>query len=240
MTQDIDPARAFGELAPTRYLLSRDDRLHGRTGGPGLIVSTATATATGPGMTRAGTVELKIPKLGRGATSRAPGAAADGRNIAGASDPRPDKGVSKPAGRRIQAMGMGRCSRSPGVWARSTIRSTCFLDRSVEGDWPFCGSTQPMTPRPGGIVSRPWPSTIEVWAWRRASEAEAFWTEFRARWPGGAAWREAVDLRRPQGSEGRPSTRIRCWQSCRVTRCATCFHAMVRLRSPPPCPGGRT
>ena len=36
-----------------------------------------------------------------------------------------------------------------------------------------------------------------------ASEAEAFWTEFALAGPARAAWREAVDLRRPQGSEGR-------------------------------------
>ena len=145
---------------------------------------------TGAGNGRAEDPEAEEGKLLPGL----PGAAADGREGAGCGDPGGlHPGRVDPLGRRPGA-GHWACrasprARSPGCAARSTIRSTSFLDRSLEGDWPYLwlDATYVKVREAGRIVSVAVTVAVAVNDQGRrevlgmaigASEAETFWTGF--------------------------------------------------------------
>ena len=145
--------------------------------------------------TRAGTVELKIPKLRKGELLPGlPGAAADGREGAGCGDPGGlHPGGVDPLGRR-SGSGDGDVGRlqEPGLQAvRREIddKVNGFLDRPLEGDWPYLwlDATYVKVRQTGRIVSVAVTVAVAVNDQGRrevlgvaigASEAETFWTEF--------------------------------------------------------------
>ena len=93
--------------------------------------------------TRAGSVDLRIPKLRtRQLFSGVPRAASDGREGARRGDPRGvHPGRLDALGRRA-GQGDGHDAGSPrarcrACAARSTNASMRFLDRPIEGDWPY-------------------------------------------------------------------------------------------------------
>ena len=170
--------------------------------------------------TRAGTVELKIPKLRKG--SYFPGFLEPRRMaekaLAAVIQEAYIQGVStRSVDDRVQAMGMSGVSKSQVSRLCGEIddKVNGFLDRSLEGDWPYLwlDATYVKVREAGRIVSVAVTVAVAVNDQGRrevlgmaigASEAEAFWTRVPAlAGPARAAWREAVDLRRPQGSEGR-------------------------------------
>ena len=170
--------------------------------------------------TRAGTVELKIPKLRKG--SYFPGFLEPRRMaekaLAAVIQEAYIQGVStRSVDDLVQAMGMSGVSKSQVSRLCGEIddKVNGFLDRSLEGDWPYLwlDATYVKVREAGRIVSVAVTVAVAVNDQGRrevlgmaigASEAEAFWTEFlRSLARRGLAWREAVDLRRPQGSEGR-------------------------------------
>ena len=170
--------------------------------------------------TRAGTVELKIPKLRKG--SYFPGFLEPRRMaekaLAAVIQEAYIQGVStRSVDDLVQAMGMSGVSKSQVSRLCGEIddKVNGFLDRSLEGDWPYLwlDATYVKVREAGRIVSVAVTVAVAVNDQGRrevlgmaigASEAEAFWTEFlRSLGPARAARREAGDLRRPQGSEGR-------------------------------------
>ena len=169
MTRDMMTVstRAFGEELRCRSA-SRDDRLHGRAADAALEVEgqdQAPLTASArrivcgppqrlprpdPGRRRAGTIELKIPKLEEAGASGMVGLPGSRggwprRHLAAVIQEADIQGVSTgrlKSTRRVQAMGRCRSrasprARSPGCAARSTIKVNGFLDRPLEGDWPY-------------------------------------------------------------------------------------------------------
>ena len=169
--------------------------------------------------TRAGTVELKIPKLRKG--SYFPGFLEPRRMaekaLAAVIQEVYIQGVStRSVDDRVQAMGMSGVSKSQVSRLCGEIddKVNGFLDRSLEGDWPYLwlDATYVKVREAGRIVSVAVTVAVAVndqaaarsWVWRSARlRPRPSGPSSCARWPGAAAWREAVDLRRPQGSEGR-------------------------------------
>ena len=170
--------------------------------------------------TRAGTVELKIPKLRKG--SYFPGFLEPRRMaekaLAAVIQEAYIQGVStRSVDDLVQAMGMSGVSKSQVSRLCGEIddKVNGFLDRPLEGDWPYLwlDATYVKVRQTGRIVSVAVTVAVAVNDQGRrevlgmaigASEAETFWTEFPALPRSArAARREAGDLRRPQGPEGR-------------------------------------
>ena len=173
-----------------------------------------------PWETRAGTVDLKVPKLRKG--SYFPGFLEPRRTaekaLTAVIQEAYIQGVStRSVDELVQAMGMSGISKSQVSRLCGEIddKIKSFLDRPLEGDWPYLwlDATYVKVREAGRIV--PVAVTVAVAVndqGRRellgmaigASEAETFWTEFlRSPDPARPARRAAGDLRRPQGPEGR-------------------------------------
>ena len=144
--------------------------------------------------TRAGTVELKIPKLRKG--SYFPGFLEPRRMaekaLAAVIQEAYIQGVStRSVDDLVQAMGMSGVSKSQVSRLCGEIddKVNGFLDRSLEGDWPYLwlDATYVKVREAGRIVSVAVTVAVAVNDQGRrevlgmaigASEAEAFWTEF--------------------------------------------------------------
>ena len=144
--------------------------------------------------TRAGTVELKIPKLRKG--SYFPGFLEPRRMaekaLAAVIQEAYIQGVStRSVDDLVQAMGMSGISKSQVSRLCGEIddKVNGFLDRSLEGDWPYLwlDATYVKVREAGRIVSVAVTVAVAVNDQGRrevlgmaigASEAEAFWTEF--------------------------------------------------------------
>ena len=155
----------------------------------------------------------------------------------------------------VQAMGMSGASKSQVSRLCGEIddKVNGFLDRPLEGDWPYLwlDATYVKVRQTGRIVSVAVTVAVAVNDQGRrevlgvaigASEAETFWTEFlRSLARRGAARREAGDLRRPQGPEGRrdPDPRRHMAALPRAPSPATCWPmpaARAGASSPPSSP----
>ena len=144
--------------------------------------------------TRAGTVELRIPKAAQGQLfSGLPRAAPDGREGADGGDPgglHPRR--LDPLGRRTgPAMGMTGISKSQVSRLCGEIdgKIAAFLDRPLEGEWPYVwlDATYVKARRDGRVVSVAVIVAVGVNGDGRrevlglaigTSEAETFWTDF--------------------------------------------------------------
>ena len=170
--------------------------------------------------TRAGTVELKIPKLRKGSYFPGflePRRMAEKALAAVIQEAYIKGGSTRSVDDLVQAMGMSGISKSQVSRLCGEIddKVNGFLDRPLEGDWPYLwlDATYVKVRQTGRIVSVAVTVAVAVNDQGRrevlgvaigASEAETFWTEFlRSPGPARSARRPARDLRRPQGSEGR-------------------------------------
>jgi transposase-like protein len=169
--------------------------------------------------TRAGTVELRIPKLRRGSyfpsfleprrlAEKALTAVVQEAYIQGVSTRSVDD--------LVQAMGMSGISKSQvsRLCEDIDVRVKAFLDRPIEGDWPYLwiDATYIKVRQNGRIVSVAVIVAVGANADGRRevlgmqvgpSEAETFWTDFlrgpsQTRLEG----RQAGHLRRPRGHQG--------------------------------------
>ena len=184
--------------------------------------------------TRAGTVELKIPKLRKG--SYFPGFLEPRRMaekaLAAVIQEAYIQGVStRSVDDLVQAMGMSGVSKSQVSRLCGEIddKVNGFLDRPLEGDWPYlwlrchlCEGAPDRTHRLGrgdrGCGrQRPRPARGPGHGDRRVGGRDLLDRVPALAGPARAARREAGDLRRPQGPEG-AATRIlgATWQRCRV------------------------
>ena len=208
--------------------------------------------------TRAGTVELKIPKLRKG--SYFPGFLEPRRMaekaLAAVIQEAYIQGVStRSVDDLVQAMGMSGVSKSQVSRLCGEIddKVNGFLDRSLEGDWPYLwlDATYVKVRQTGRIVSVAVTVAVAVndQGCREvlgmaigASEAEAFWAEFlRSLARRGLRGVKLVDLRRPQGSEGRrdPDPSAPPGKDAACTSPATCWPmpaARAGASSPPSSP----
>ena len=169
--------------------------------------------------TRAGTVELKIPKLRKG--SYFPGFLEPRRMaekaLTAVIQEAYIQGVStRSVDDLVQAMGMSGISKSQVSRLCGEIDGKVrdFLDRPLEGDWPYLwlDATYVKMREAGRVVSVAVTIAVAVNDQGRRevlgmavghSEAETFWTAFPAlAHPSRAARRQAGDLRRPQGAQG--------------------------------------
>jgi hypothetical protein len=168
--------------------------------------------------TRAGTVELRIPKLRKGSyfpgfleprrmAEKALTAVIQEASIQGISTRSVDE--------LVKAMGMTGVSKSQvsRLCEDIDVRVKAFLDRPIEGDWPYLwiDATYVKVRQAGRIVSVAVIVAVGVNADGRRevlgmdigpSEAETFWTlpaQARPTWP---ARREAGRLRCPRGHQG--------------------------------------
>ena len=148
--------------------------------------------------TRAGTVELKIPKLRKG--SYFPGFLEPRRMaekaLAAVIQEAYIQGVStRSVDDLVQAMGMSGASKSQVSRLCGEIddKVNGFLDRPLEGDWPYLwlDATYVKVREAGRIVSVAWlwPSTTRAvarsWAWRSARlRPRPSGPSSCARWPG--------------------------------------------------------
>ena len=184
--------------------------------------------------TRAGTVELKIPKLRKG--SYFPGFLEPRRMaekaLAAVIQEAYIQGVStRSVDDLVQAMGMSGVSKSQVSRLCGEIddKVNGFLDRSLEGDWPYLwlDATYVKVRQTGRIVSVAVTVAVAVNDQGRrevlgmtigASEAETFWTEFlRSRARRGL---RGVKLVISDDHKGLKATATRIlgatWQRCRV------------------------
>ena len=246
-----DPARAFGEEFRRRSA-ARDDRLCGRAsdgaGGRRADRGCAHGERSPERInhrngyrdrvweTRAGTVELKIPKLRKGSYfPRLPGAAPDGGEGAHGGDPgglhpgrvdplgrRPgagdghDRHLQEPEPAPAKAGGPRLCAeiddkieelpRAPAGGRVALSLARCHL----------CEGARGRAHRPGRghrrVVAVTDQGRREVLGMAiGASEAETFWTDFlRSLTRRGLERRQAGGLRRPQGAQGRRHPHPRC------------------------------
>ena len=170
--------------------------------------------------TRAGTVALKIPKLRKG--SYFPGFLEPRRMaekaLTAVIQEAYIQGVStRSVDDLVQAMGMSGISKSQVSRLCGEIDGKIqdFLDRPLEGEWLYLwlDATHVKVREAGRIVSVAVTVAVAVNDQGRrevlgmavgASEAETFWTEFlRNLTRRGLSRRQAGDLRRPQGAQGR-------------------------------------
>ena len=170
--------------------------------------------------TRAGTVELKIPKLRKG--SYFPGFLEPRRMaekaLAAVIQEAYIQGVStRSVDDLVQAMGMSGASKSQVSRLCGEIddKVNGFLDRPLEGDWPYLwlDATYVKVRQTGRIVSvavtvavgrqRPRPPRGPGRGDRRVGGRDLLDRVPALAGPARAARREAGDLRRPQGPEGR-------------------------------------
>ena len=170
--------------------------------------------------TRAGAVDLKIPKLRKG--SYFPGFLEPRRTaekaLAAVIQEAYVQGVStRSVDELVKAMGMSGISKSQvsRLCAEIDERVQAFLNRPIEGDWPYLwiDATYMKVREAGRIVSVAVIIAVavntdgvrEVLGMAVGpSEAEPFWSELPALADAsGLARREAGDRRRPRGPEGR-------------------------------------
>ena len=173
--------------------------------------------------TRAGTVELRIPKLRKGSyfpffleprrlAEKALTAVIQEAYIQGISTRSVDD--------LVKAMGMSGVSKSQVSRLCEEIdeRVKAFLTRPIEGDWPYLwiDATYVKVRQAGRIVSVAVIVAVGVNTDGRRevlgmavgpSEAETFWTDFLRAGPARPAGRQAGDLRRPRRASRRPSPR---------------------------------
>ena len=161
--------------------------------------------------TRAGTVELKIPKLRKG--SYFPGFLEPRRMaekaLTAVIQEAYIQGVStRSVDDLVQAMGMSGISKSQVSRLCGEIDDKIggFLERPLEGDWPYLwlDATYVKVREAGRIVSVTLAVAVNDQGRREvlgmavgASEAETFWTDFLR-----SLGCQAGGLRRPQGSQG--------------------------------------
>ena len=206
--------------------------------------------------TRAGTVDLKIPKLRKGSyfpvflehrrtSERALIAVIQEAYVHGISTRSVDD--------LVKAMGMTGISKSQVSRLCEEIdeRVKAFLNRPIEGDWPYLwlDATYVKVRSSGRIVSVAVIVAVGVntegrreiiWARPRTpSEAETFWTRVPALADAArAARREARHLGRPRRHQGRGEEGVLpSWQRCRVHFMRNALaHASSSNRpwSPPP------
>jgi putative transposase len=169
--------------------------------------------------TRSGSVDLKIPKLRKG--SYFPGFLEPRRTaekaLAAVIQEAYIQGVStRSVDELVKAMGMSGISKSQvsRLCAEIDERVHAFLDRPIEGDWPYLwiDATYVKVPEAGRIVSVAVIIAIavntdgvrEVLGMAVGpSEAEPFWTDFlRSLTRPGPARCEAGDIRCARGPEG--------------------------------------
>ena len=170
--------------------------------------------------TRAGTVELRIPKLRRG--SYFPGFLEPRRMaekaLTAVIQEAYIQGVStRSVDELVKAMGMSGISKSQVSRLCEEIdgRVKAFLDRPIEGDWPYLwlDATYVKVRQNSRVVSAAVIVAVGVNSDGRRevlgmdigpSEAEAFWTAFlRKLRQRGLRGVKLVDLRRPRGPQGR-------------------------------------
>ena len=170
--------------------------------------------------TRAGTVELRIPKLRKGSyfpTFLEPRRMAE-KALTAVIQEAYIHGVStRSVDDLVKAMGGTGVSKSQvsRLCAEIDDRVKAFLDRPIEGDWPYVwlDATYVKVRRNHRIVSVAVIIAVGVNTDGRrevlgmdigASEAETFWTDFlRKAAPARAARRQTRRLRRPRGDQGR-------------------------------------
>ena len=172
-----------------------------------------------PWETRAGTVELKIPKLRQGSYFPAflePRRTAE-KALAAVIQEAYVHGVStRSVDELVKAMGMSGISKSQvsRLCAELDERVGAFLNRPIEGDWPYLwiDATYVKTREAGCIVSVAVIVAVAVNTEGQRqvigmkvgpSEAETFWTEFlRSLMRRGLRGVKLVISRRPRGPEG--------------------------------------
>src|SRR4030088_2354470 len=169
--------------------------------------------------TRAGTVELRIPKLRKG--SYFPGFLEPRRMaekaLTAVIQEAYVQGVStRSVDELVQAMGLTGISKSQVSRLCGEIdgKIVAFLDRPLEGEWPYIwlDATYVKARRDGHVVSGAVIVAVGVngdgrrgvlGLGVRISDAETFWTDFlRKLATRGFAWRQARRLGCPRGAEG--------------------------------------
>jgi putative transposase len=189
--------------------------------------------------TRAGTVELRIPKLRKG--SYFPGFLEPRRvaekALTAVIQEAYVQGIStRSVDELVKALGMGGISKSQVSRLCEEIdeRVRTFLERPIEGDWPYLwiDATYVKVREAGRIVPVAVTITVAVNADGRrevlgmaigASEAETFWVEFLRRLKRrGLAGVKLVISDAHEGIKAAVARVFRAtWQRCRVHLCAT-------------------
>jgi len=193
-----------------------------------------------PWETRAGTVALKVPKLRQGSYYPAflePRRMAE-KALAAVIQEAYVHGVStRSVDELVKAMGMNGISKSQvsRLCAELDERVGAFLNRPIEGDWPYLwiDATYVKTREAGSIVS----VAVNTEDQRQVigmkvgpSEAETFWTEFlRSLMRRGLRGVRLVISDAHEGLKAAAAKVLKAtWQRCRVTSCATRWRMPTR------------